>query len=53
MLIQLQRFLKNESGAAAIEYGLLSSGIAVAIILSVNNVGTQLVHIFTVLQNAV
>jgi Flp/Fap pilin component len=34
MLIQLQRFLKNESGAAAIEYGLLSSGIAVAIIPS-------------------
>ena len=53
MLIQLQRFLKNESGAAAIECGLLSSGIAVAIIPSVKNVGTQLVHIFTVLQNAV
>ena len=51
MLIQLQRFLKHESGAAAIEYGLLSSGIAVAI--AVKNVGTQLVHIFTVLQNAV
>ena len=53
MLIQLQRFLKNESGAAAIEYGLLSSGIAVAIIPAVKSVGTQLVHIFTVLQNAV
>jgi len=53
MLIRLQRFLKNESGAAAIEYGLLSSGIAVAIIPSVKNVGTQLIHIFTVLQNAV
>ena len=53
LLIQLQRFLKNESGAAAIEYGLLSSGIAVAIIPSVKNVGTQLVHVFTVLQNAV
>jgi pilus assembly protein Flp/PilA len=53
MLSQLQRFLKNESGAAAIEYGLLASGISVAIIPSVKNVGTQLVHIFTVLQNAV
>jgi Flp pilus assembly pilin Flp len=52
MLIQLQHFLKNESGAAAIEYGLLSSGIAVAIIPSVKSVGTQLVHVFTVLQNA-
>ena len=53
MLIQLQRFLKNESGAAAIEYGLLASGISVAIIPAVKNVGTQLVHVFTVLQNAV
>jgi pilus assembly protein Flp/PilA len=53
MLSQLRRFLKNESGAAAIEYGLLASGISVAIIPSVKNVGTQLVHIFTVLQNAV
>ena len=53
MLTQLRRFLKNESGAAAIEYGLLASGISVAIIPSVKNVGQQLVHIFTVLQNAV
>ena len=53
MLTQLRRFLKNESGAAAIEYGLLAPGISVAIIPSVKNVGTQLVHIFTVLQGAV
>ncbi len=53
MLIQLRRFLKNESGAAAIEYGLLASGISVTIIPAVKNVGQQLVHIFTALQNAV
>jgi pilus assembly protein Flp/PilA len=53
MLIQLQRFVKNESGAAAIEYGLLASGISVVIIPSVKNVGQQLLHVFTVLQNAV
>src|ERR1700722_12133867 len=53
MLIQLQRFLKNESGAAAIEYGLLASGISVAIIPAVKDVGTKLVQVFTVLQNAV
>ena len=53
MLIQLQRFLKNESGAAAIEYGLLASGISVAIIPAVKNVGIKLVNVFTVLQNAV
>jgi pilus assembly protein Flp/PilA len=53
MPTQLQRFLKNESGAAAVEYGLLSSGIAVAIIPSVKDVGSKLVNIFTVLQHAV
>jgi pilus assembly protein Flp/PilA len=53
MLIQLQRFLKNESGAAAIEYGLLASGISVAIIPAVKDVGVKLVNVFTILQNAV
>ena len=42
MLTQFKRFLKNESGAAAIEYGLLASGISVAIIPSVKNIGQQL-----------
>jgi len=53
MLSQLQSFLKNESGAAAIEYGLLASGISVTIIPAVKDVGTKLVQVFTVLQNAV
>jgi pilus assembly protein Flp/PilA len=53
MKTRFKRFLKNESGAAAIEYGLLASGISVVIIPSVKNVGQQLVHVFTVLQNAV
>ena len=53
MLNQMRRFLKDQSGAAAIEYGLLASGISVAIIPSVKNVGQQLVNVFTILQNAV
>jgi pilus assembly protein Flp/PilA len=52
MLNQMRRFLKDQSGAAAIEYGLLASGVSVAIIPSVKNVGTQLVHVFTTIQNA-
>ena len=52
MLKQLQRFLKDESGAAAIEYGLLASGVSVAIIPSVANVGTKLVAVFTAISNA-
>jgi Flp pilus assembly pilin Flp len=53
MLKQMRRFLKDESGAAAIEYGLLTSGISVAIIPAVKDVGIKLAAIFTLLQNAV
>jgi pilus assembly protein Flp/PilA len=35
-------FFKNESGATAIEYGLLPAGIAIAIITAVQGVGSQL-----------
>lgn len=40
-------FLKNESGATAIEYGLIAAGISVAIIAAVNALGTQLNTTFT------
>ena len=36
------RFLKDESGATAIEYGLIAAGISVAIIAVVNGLGTKL-----------
>jgi pilus assembly protein Flp/PilA len=35
-------FLKNESGATAIEYGLIAAGISVAIIAIVNTLGSTL-----------
>jgi pilus assembly protein Flp/PilA len=38
----ISRFLKNESGATAIEYGLIAAGIALAIIAAVNGLGTTL-----------
>jgi pilus assembly protein Flp/PilA len=41
------RFLKDESGATAIEYGLIAAGIAVAIITIVQTIGTSLVTKFT------
>ena len=43
----LQRFLRNESGATAIEYGLIAAGISVAIITVVNGLGTKLSGTFT------
>jgi pilus assembly protein Flp/PilA len=36
------RFLKDDSGATAIEYGLIAAGISVAIIAVVNGLGTTL-----------
>ena len=42
LMFKIVAFLKNESGATAIEYGLIAAGIAVAIIAVVNGLGTQL-----------
>ena len=39
---KFSQFLKNESGATAIEYGLIAAGIAIAIIVAVQLVGTNL-----------
>ena len=36
------RFVKDESGATAIEYGLIAAGISVAIIAVVNGLGSNL-----------
>ena len=38
----ISKFFKDESGATAIEYGLIAAGIAIAIITAVQGVGTQL-----------
>ena len=38
----VSRFVKDESGATAIEYGLIAAGIALAIIAVVNNLGSSL-----------
>lgn len=40
------RFAKDESGATAIEYGLIAAGIGVAIITVVDGVGSELNTMF-------
>ena len=40
------RFVKDESGATALEYGLIAAGISVAILVAVNSVGTSLTSLF-------
>jgi pilus assembly protein Flp/PilA len=48
----LKKLLKDESGATAIEYGLIAAGISVAIIATVQGLGTKLNSTFTSVQNA-
>ena len=43
----IARFVKDESGATAIEYGLIAAGISLAIIAVVNGLGTNLSTKFT------
>lgn len=42
----LARFAKDQSGATAIEYGLIAAGIGIAIITTVETVGTDLDALF-------
>jgi pilus assembly protein Flp/PilA len=41
-MVLVERFIADENGATAIEYGLIAAGIALAIITVVNNLGTSL-----------
>jgi pilus assembly protein Flp/PilA len=43
----VSRFFKDQSGATAIEYGLIAAGISVAIIAVVNGLGTKLSTTFS------
>ena len=43
----IKRFLKEEEGVTAIEYGLIAGLIAVAIIVALGLVGDSLTNIFT------
>ncbi|ABS61853.1 Flp/Fap pilin component [Parvibaculum lavamentivorans DS-1] len=49
----LKSFVKNESGATAIEYGLIAAGIAVVIIVAVDSVGAALITQFTAIATAI
>jgi pilus assembly protein Flp/PilA len=48
----IARFVKDQSGATAIEYGLIAAGIAIAIITAVNGVGSSLSTKFGSVSNS-
>jgi pilus assembly protein Flp/PilA len=47
----IKRFANDETGATAIEYGLIAAGISVAIIAVVNGLGSQLKTTFSTITS--
>ena len=47
----ISRFVRDESGATAIEYGLIAAPIAVVIITALTTIGTKLSSTFTSVSN--
>jgi pilus assembly protein Flp/PilA len=47
MVQLISRFLRDESGATAIEYCLIAAGISIVIVVAVNGIGTSLSDKFT------
>lgn len=48
----LLKFVEDESGATAIEYGLIAAGISLAILGSINGLGTNLKSKFTSINSS-
>ncbi len=48
----LLKFWNDESGATAIEYGLIAAGISIVILAAVNGLGTTLNTKFTSINNS-
>jgi pilus assembly protein Flp/PilA len=48
----VRKFIKDESGATAIEYGLIAAGISLVIIAAVNGIGSRLNTKFTAINSS-
>ena len=46
-MTRLRQFLRDQSGASSIEYGLIAAGISLAIIAMVQGLGTKIASTFT------
>jgi pilus assembly protein Flp/PilA len=49
----IAEFLKDESGATAIEYCLIAAGISIVIVVAVNGIGTSLNDKFTSVNSSI
>jgi pilus assembly protein Flp/PilA len=50
-MTNLVRFIRDEQGATAIEYGLIAAGISVVIIGIVNGIGSKLASTFSSIES--
>jgi pilus assembly protein Flp/PilA len=50
-MTKVLNFIRDESGATAIEYGLIAAGISVVIIGLVNGIGSKLVTAFSKIES--
>ena len=48
----LTKFAKDDSGATAVEYGIMVALIAAVIVVVVGTIGTKLVSVFTTVEEA-
>jgi pilus assembly protein Flp/PilA len=51
-MLTIKRFLRDETAATAIEYGLIAAGISLAIIAIVNGLGARLNTKFTAINSS-
>ena len=52
MLVRIEKFLKDESGATAIEYGLIAALVSVAAITALTSLGQTLSGLFSAVDSA-
>lgn len=51
-MVKVRSFLRNESGATAIEYAIIAGGISIAIVVAALGIGTKLNTTFTIIDSA-
>ncbi|HVX98324.1 MAG TPA: Flp family type IVb pilin [Pseudorhodoplanes sp.] len=52
MTSSIRRFLRDERGATAIEYAIMASGIALAVVATVMALGSSVNNLFTTVSSA-
>lgn len=48
-----QRFLTDQSGATAVEYGVLIAGIALILVTAIYSIGSKINGVFGLVANAI